>query len=54
MTKVALVQAVGKSTNTVAKTLARMVDSGVLVQVDSGIYALVGSQARMNDLPDPM
>ncbi len=54
MTKQALVKAVGKSTNTVAKTLARMVDSGVLVQVDSGIYALIGSQARMNDLPDPL
>lgn len=53
MTRDSLVKAAGKSTNTVAKTLGRMVDSGVLVQVDSGFYALVGSQARMNDLPDP-
>ena len=54
ITRAALVQAAGKSTNTVAKTLARMVDSGVLVQVDSGFYALVGSQSKLTDLPDPL
>ena len=50
VTRAALVDAVGKSPNTVGKTLRRMVEAGVIVDAGSGAYAMPGSQSA---LPDP-
>jgi hypothetical protein len=50
MSRAALVDAVGKSENTVGKTLRRMVAAGVIVDAGSGAYAMPGSQA---ELPNP-
>jgi hypothetical protein len=47
VTRAALVDAVGKSPNTVGKTLRRMVEAGVIVDAGSGAYAMPGSQTEL-------
>lgn len=52
VTKPALVQATKAKPNTVQKTLARMLDAGVIVKVGDVAYALA-SKRPAGDLPDP-